>query len=140
MFISGDFMAKKPAAPAVEAPATEASPSVIGVRGPKGVPMEAKITLLVPANPKRPASFVRFAAYIDGMTVKEALDAGIWTADLVYDAKHAFVAIEGYNPEIIVKAPKAEKAAKAPKAKKAKAEPTESDLELEAATAEETID
>lgn len=146
-------MAKKPAKVKAEVQATEAiekaaesSKQVIGVRGPKGVELTAAVTLLVTGNPKREGSksHARFANYVDGMTVQAALDAGLTTADLVYDAAHSHIAIEGYNPTLVVKkerAPKAEKPAKAKKAKKEKsAEQVEAESELEAAVQEESID
>lgn len=143
-------MAKKPAKVKAEVQATEAiekaaesSKQVIGVRGPKGVEMEATITVLVTANPKREGSKAhgRFAAYEDGMTVQAALDAGLTTADLVYDAAHSHIAISGYSPKLVEKkerAPKAEKPKKAKKEKSAEAAAAEADLE--AAVQEESID
>ena len=148
-------MAKKPAksaaTPVVEATAAiekaaESSKAVIGVRGPKGVELTAAITLLVSGNPKREGSKAhgRFAAYVDGASVQEALDSGLTTADLVYDAAHGHIAIEGYNPTLVVKkekTAKAEKPAKAPRAKKVKSvEEVAAESELDAVTAEETID
>lgn len=140
-------MAKKPKfveeAPVVEVPEAPVA-SVIGVRGPKGVPLTAIVSLLVQTNPKREgsAAFLRFLNYTDGMTVQNALDAGITTGDLVYDAAHGFISIEGYAAKALPpKAAKEPKAAKAPKAKKAKAPaPTEAALEVDRITEEETID
>lgn len=53
------------------------------------------ITLLVATNPKRLSteSGRRFALYQSGMTVKQALEAGIQRGDLSWDTKHGFVAI-----------------------------------------------
>jgi hypothetical protein len=146
-------MAKKPAKVKAEVTATaaiekaaESSAKVIGVRGPKGVELTAAVTLLASGNPKREGSKAadRFAGYVDGMSVQEALDAGLTTADLVYDAAHGHIAVEGYNPALVVKkekAPKAEKATKAPRAKKVKSvEEVAAESELDAVTAEETID
>jgi hypothetical protein len=146
-------MAKKPAKVKAEVQATaaiekaaESSAKVIGVRGPKGVEMTATVTVLAGANPKREGSkaYARFALYRDGDSVAQALDAGVVTADLVYDAAHGFIAIEGYNPTLVEKkekAPKAAKPAKAPRAKKAKsAEQEAAESDLEAAVQEESID
>lgn len=46
-------------------------------------------------NPKKPgsASADRFAKYRDGMTVKEALDAGVIRGDLDHDTKKGFITI-----------------------------------------------
>jgi hypothetical protein len=45
-------------------------------------------------NPKKPGSntAARFAKYVDGMTVKDAREAGIY-GDLSYDAAHNFIEI-----------------------------------------------
>lgn len=45
-------------------------------------------------NPKKPGSnsAVRFAKYVDGMTVKEAKEAGLY-GDLTYDVKHNYIEI-----------------------------------------------
>lgn len=121
----------------------------VGVRGPKGVALTAAITLLVATNPKRPTSkaFERFAGYQDGMTVQAALDTGLITPDLVYDAAHGFIAIEGYAPELIVRKEKAVKEPKAPrtaKGGKVKAEPNPdaeaAAADMKAQTKEEMID
>lgn len=116
------------------APQTEAAPAAVKARGPKGVSDNAVVKLLVTANPKREGSkaFDRFAAYKDEQTVAEALDAGVTTPDLVYDAKHGFISIEGYDPGEIVQ-PKP-KAAPKPKAeKKGKKEKVEKTPEQKAA-------
>lgn len=46
-------------------------------------------------NPKRPgsASHERFSKYVDGMTVKEAHDAGVKTEDFAWDADKGFIEI-----------------------------------------------
>lgn len=53
-----------------------------------------KIRILVP-NPKKPGSkaYERFARYVDGMTVSEALKAGLTREDLRYDVAHKFIDI-----------------------------------------------
>lgn len=122
-------------APKGDAPAADAAPKAPASRGPKGVPETATIKLLATGNPKRPSSksFARFATYRDGMTVKESLDAGNLTADLIWDTKHGFIEIDGYTvPGGVLekKAPKP-KAEKAPK--KEKAEKTAEQLEAEGA-------
>lgn len=112
----------KPEAPAAETP--EKAAAEPKSRGPKGVADTAVVKLLVNSNPKREGSKAhgRFAAYKASQTVAEALDAGVTTPDLVYDAKHGFISIEGYDPgEIIVAKPKAEPKPKAEKGVKAKA-------------------
>jgi hypothetical protein len=60
-------------------------------------PMDAKIKLLVKGNPKREGgkSAKRFSAYKDGMTVQEALKAGLKAADLKYDESKKFIAVQG---------------------------------------------
>ena len=112
----------------------------MGVRGPKGVALTAAITLLVAVNPKRPESkaYGRFESYKDGLTVQQAMDSGLTTPDLVYDATHGYIAIEGYVAELVIKK---ERVVKEPKAKAEKSsEPTVAESELQAVTVEETID
>ena len=118
---------------AADAPAApkNAPGAPVGARGPKGVALDAIVSLKVEGNPKRPGSKAHdvFAQYVDGMTVQQFLDAvgQAATPNLVYDAAHGFIAIEGYDPKLVLKkerAPKAEKPPKEPKAprgKKAKA-------------------
>jgi hypothetical protein len=106
-------------------------------RGLRGVSESAVITVLAATNPKRPSSksYGRFALYVNGMTVKAALDAGVLTPDLAWDSKHGFITIEGYDPGAIV-TPKVREP-KAPKEKKVK-EP-KVDPEVDAAAAEELM-
>lgn len=56
---------------------------------------DAVIKLLVDKNPKREGSKAaeRFASYKDGMTVKQAKDAGLTAADLSYDAEHNYISV-----------------------------------------------
>lgn len=118
------------AADAKQTSAPEAKVPLAKMRGPRGVAESAKIKVLVP-NPKRLGSKAHrvFSCYKDGMAVGEFCDAvdatpdkGEATPNLVYDAAHKFIEIEGYIPgqffEPKPKAPKAEKPAKAPKASK----------------------
>lgn len=70
----------------------------------------AVITVLC-ANPKRGASFARFAKYGkpgSKLSVETALKRGVWRADLSWDLAHGFIAIKN-----------AAKAARVPKAAKA---------------------
>lgn len=122
------------------APEGAAKATPIGVRGPKGVALTAKITLLTKTNPKRQGSkaYEVFSKYRDGMTVQEFLDEAkeAATPNIVYDTKHGFIAVEGYSVEVLPpKAPRVakEKGVKAsPKEKKAAAAPApDPDLELE---------
>lgn len=121
-------------APAPEPAAEAAAP--VKSRGPKGVPDSAIVHLKVTVNPKREGSKARerFAAYVDGATVGATLDAGVTTPDLVYDAKHGFISIDGYDPgEIVVPKEKAPPKPKAEKTGKAKTEKSESQKAAEAA-------
>ena len=47
-------------------------------------------------NPKREgsASAARFALYQDGMTVGEAMEAGVTRGDINWDAKHDYISVE----------------------------------------------
>jgi hypothetical protein len=138
---------------AADAPAApkNAPGAPIGARGPKGVALDAIVSLKVEGNPKRPGSKAHdvFAQYVDGMTVQQFLDAvgQAATPNLVYDAAHGFIAIEGYDPKLVLKkerAPKAEEAPKEPKAprgKKAKAASAEAaPASVDDVAVEETID
>ena len=145
--VSGATIAKEEAAEVIAAASESSAKQIIGKRGLKGVPIEAKIVLLTNVNPKRKgcAAEGRFALYKDGMTQAEFLDAGGTTPDLAYDTSHGFIAVEGYTPPKIFtpkeKAPKAEKPAKAPRAKKVKSEEqVAAENELEQAVQEESID
>lgn len=53
----------------------------------------AVIKVLVDTNPKRGKSAERFNAYKDGMTVKEAKDAGVTAADITYDKNKGFISV-----------------------------------------------
>ena len=146
-------MAKKPRKVADAAPVEEvvevAATPVARTRGPRGVAETAIITLKTVDNPKRAGSkaHAAFSAYVDQMTVAEYCDAvgTAATPNLVYDAAHGFISIEGYNPAQVECKPKAEKVVKEPKAKKPKKEKAvQADLVEDAETAmaveEETID
>ena len=102
--------APKPAA-SKPAEAPKADAAEVKSRGIKGVALTAKIKVLASSNPKREGSKARerFAFYKDGMTQEEALNAGVTTPDLVYDASHGFISIDGYAPTLIPVKPKAEK-------------------------------
>ena len=86
------------------APAAEETKKAPPPREPK-FPDSKKITLLKDKegktfgkehNPKKPnsASFDRFARYVDGMTIKQALDAGILRGDLDHDSKKSFISVD----------------------------------------------
>lgn len=144
-------MAKKQVEPKAPTPAAADAPRAY-VRGPRGVAADALIFLMTPTNPKRPGSraFEAFSHYGDGMTVAQYVEAAgkAATANLVYDANHGFITIEGYEPKApreprTLKAPKAAKpakiaAVKAPKAKKEKVVKAPAPVESE--VVEETIE
>ena len=100
-------------------------------RGSAKFSMDAKISITVTENPKQPhsKSYIRFAEYVDGMTCKEAIEKGVYLADLYYDSQHGFIAIEGYTPPPLVKkvkaAAKVEEAAPAGEDVPSAAEPAE---------------
>lgn len=137
--------------PAPEAEA--AAPAAPKNRGPKGVPDSATLTVLV-SNPKRAGSKAEavfnlyetglsISALMERATATEGIDLAYVTPCLVYDAKHGFISIDGYDPgEIVQPKPKAEKAPKEPRAprgkKAAKAEAADPEVEAEAQT--ETMD
>lgn len=145
-----------PAAPAKKTVAKEepAEAPAAKMRGPRGVTEDAVITLNVEGNPKREGSkaFQAFSHYEDGMTVGAYCDAmeasGLGkeaTPNLVYDAAHGFIAIEGYegNGELKIKEPKPAKEPKAAKGKPAKtrtADEKQAEAEDDAEAEEETAD
>lgn len=110
---TGTDMAKKksdaPEAPTVVKTAVASEKTAGGLnltRGPKGVPLDAVIHLMADTkgvqygpdnNPKKPGSKThgRFACYSHGMTIQQAIDAGIQTGDLTYDRDHGFVQFHG---------------------------------------------
>ncbi len=53
-----------------------------------------RITLLVNENPKRGAAAERFARYINGMSVEDAISAGITKSDIRWDVAHEYVQLE----------------------------------------------
>lgn len=141
--ISGETKAEVQAAP--EVPATQEAPakSPVGQRGLKGVPLTAKITLLAATNPKRPgcAAEKRFALYETGKTVETFLNEGGTTPDLVYDAAHGFISVEGYTPKKMF-TPKAKAEPKPKKEKVAKEVKGESvsTAQVEAEVQAETVE
>jgi hypothetical protein len=105
----GPVMAKKredaPQDAVATAPAVKNAPPP-QVRGPKDVPQDATIHFGANKegmqygphnNPKKAGSKAhdRFAVYQEGMTIAQALEAGITTADLTYDRDHGFVTFHG---------------------------------------------
>lgn len=154
---------KKPAAKTAAAPAPAPVPvkeaakeekvPLAKMRGPRGVPEQAKITVLSDKNPKRDGSkaFSVFELYATGMTVGAFCDAvdktdnkGAATPNLVYDAAHGFIKIEGYEPPggvipVKTKAEKKEKPAKEAKGTPVKADPNKK-AKADAEAKEETAD
>lgn len=114
-------------------------------RGPKGVPLTAMVNVVVQHNPKRvnTAAYNRFAMY-ENAELGYLLEIGITTADLVYDAAHGYITIEGYTPTLVVKNERVAKPKAEPKAKRGKKPAAEAAVEeqgeLELATQEETIE
>ena len=134
---------------AAEQAAAAVEKAAAKTRGPRGVPESAVITVLVDANPKREGSKAHtvFALYRTGMTIKEFADemdaAGLGkesTPNLIWDAKHGFISIEGHDPGAVVqKKERAPKAAKEPKAKKVKAEKTAEQVAVDVEAQEESM-
>jgi hypothetical protein len=64
-------------------------------RGSPNFPSDGTISLRVESNPKRKGSksFDRFAHYKNGMTVEQAIKAGVLFADLKWDSEHGFIAV-----------------------------------------------
>lgn len=148
----GTMAKKKDTAPAdvtaAQAPAVAGAAATAGslptTRGPKGVPLDAVIHMGKNKedkhygpdnNPKKPGSKThgRFAKYSHGMTVQQALDVGIPTADLVYDREHGFISFVGGTAGAAPSAPAPQAAAPAVDAETA----AEQEAELEEALEEE---
>ena len=74
--------------------------------------LTARIQVLSQGNPKHAGSKAAaiWENYRDGMTVKEALEAGIPRVGLLYDSSHNFIKIEGYDAPPPVKKPSRKKA------------------------------
>lgn len=85
--------ATTPAAPAAKKAATKK------VTGGEGV-----ITVLVAGNPKKAGSkrAARFALYRDGMTVAQALEAGLYQRDIDKDLKKGYIAVDGKTSAKVV--------------------------------------
>lgn len=90
--------------PVVAEAAAVAKPANSPPKGPRNVAQNATIKLGSDKegksygpehNPKKPGSAThgRFALYRDGMTISEAVAAGITSADLDYDAKKGFIVV-----------------------------------------------
>lgn len=99
-------MAKKEKAPAAAEAKKDTTPKERAPAGPRGVPQDATIHMLsdksgkpygVDNNPKRAgtAGHERFAKYTDGMTVGEAIAAGVWAADIKWDLDKKFIEVRG---------------------------------------------
>ncbi len=106
--------ADAPAAPAeTQATAATGGSAVPAPRGPKDVGQDWTISFGVDKdgnsygpevnNPKKEGSKTRtrFALYREGMTIAQALDAGITTADLVYDRDHKYVVFHKPGEEAV---------------------------------------
>jgi hypothetical protein len=84
---------------------------------------DARVTILVDKNPKRPGSKAAaiWENYRDGMTVVEAIQAGVPREGLLYDSTHHFIKIEGFDPPPLPERKKREpKEPKEPKVRKEK--------------------
>lgn len=99
--VRGKVSAPAPEGVETEGAATEAKEGKKrAARGSNKFAMDAKITLVAKENPKQPQSksYIRFAEYVDKMTCKEAIDKGVYLADLYYDSQHGFISIDEYTP------------------------------------------
>jgi hypothetical protein len=99
-------MATKPVVPATTAtPAVAAKPARKGMTKEQRAAYVAKsyvnfspttqatIKVLSATNPKRGDSAARFALYTNGMTVAQAIAAGVWMADIRWDVAHKFIEV-----------------------------------------------
>ena len=118
-----------PAAPAsADGAPVEKKERKVGVRGSSKFSSDATITILSEKNPKRVGSKAAsdWELYRNGMTVKEAQEAGISMADLLYNSSHKFIAIDGYDapePRKQIRKSKVEAAPNLPEGEAAQTEP-----------------
>jgi len=65
-------------------------------RGPQAQFADHQVITLLVANPKKPGSmaFRRYKLYVDGMTVREALDAGLRRDDFRWDTAKGHISIK----------------------------------------------
>jgi hypothetical protein len=92
--IFADAMAKAGNKP--QPKAKPAKPAAKGARrGPAPEYADTQVITLLVANPKRPGSkaFARYANYKDGMTVAQALAAGLTREDFRWDVEKGHIAI-----------------------------------------------
>lgn len=99
---------RKPRAPKPEG---EGNGKTKGFREGTKFPLNATITIVSAENPKLVGSNAAadWLLYRDGMTVHEALLAGISRADIMYNASHDFIKVSGYDAPPPKKRPKKEK-------------------------------
>jgi len=100
-FNEGTNSAGEPAAPVAKAKrtkkakATEAAPAAKKARGPKAQFADEQVITVLVENPKRVGSDAhkRYALYVTGMTVREALTAGLTRADFKWDTDRGHIDI-----------------------------------------------
>ena len=64
-------------------------------RAPRARPADNRVISAIVSNPKKPgsASYDRFAKYREGMTVSEAIAAGVTMADVKWDSERGFICL-----------------------------------------------
>lgn len=90
-----DGVAALTAKPVKAAKAKKAAKATGGKRGPAPEYADTMVISVLVANPKRAGSqaFARFAGYKDGMTVGDAIEAGLRRDDFRWDTKHGYITI-----------------------------------------------
>jgi hypothetical protein len=85
-----------PAAKPVKAKAVKVTVKASAHRGPRPEYADGQVITLIVANPKRKGSlaFKRYARYVDGMTVGEAILAGLTREDFRWDTRHGHISIK----------------------------------------------
>lgn len=65
-------------------------------RAPRRPKSDPRVIVSVTPNPKQPGSksHARYENYREGMTVSEALEAGLTSADIAHDTKKGFIVLE----------------------------------------------
>lgn len=89
------FAAWLAAKPATEAETAPVAPKAKAHRGPKGEYADEQVIELLVANPKRVGSkaHARYEKYVTGMTVRQALDAGLTREDFRWDTYRGHINI-----------------------------------------------
>jgi hypothetical protein len=93
-FNEGTNSAGEPAKPAKKEKKAKTAP--VGKRGPQPQYLDHQIITVLKANPKRPGSnaHARYAMYVNGMTVADAVKSGLRRDDFRWDIRKGHIEIK----------------------------------------------